>query len=76
MVVRGADPDAVGAVGPLLVRVRVVHVVDDARAAAPPQVLLQVVAAAAAPAVDEGAQGPVEALGQEAALGIEYAARS
>ena len=74
MVVRGADPDAVGAVGPLLVRVRVVHVVDDARAAAP-QVLLQVVAAAAA-AVDEGAQGPVEALGQEAALGIEYAARS
>ena len=73
MVVRGADPDAVGAVGPLLVRVRVVHVVDDARAAAPPQVLLQVVAAAA---VDEGAQGPVEALGQEAALGIEYAARS
>ena len=72
MVVRGADPDAVGAVGPLLVRVRVVHVVDDARAAAP-QVLLQVVAAAA---VDEGAQGPVEALGQEAALGIEYAARS
>ena len=73
MVVRGADPDAVGAVGPLLVRVRVVHVVDDARAAAP-QVLLQVVAAAAA--VDEGAQGPVEALGQEAALGIEYAARS
>ena len=75
MVVRGADPDAVGAVGPLLVRVRVVHVVDDARAAAPPQVLLQVAAAAAA-AVDEGAQGPVEALGQEAALGIEYAARS
>ena len=44
----------------------VVHVVD---AAVSPHV-------AAAVAVDQGAQGPVEALGQEAALGVEYAARS
>ena len=64
--VRGADPDAVGAVGPLLVGVGV-HVVH----ARVPHV-----AVAAAAAVNEGAQSPVEALGQEAALGVQYAARS
>ena len=62
--VRGADPDAVGAVGPLLVGVGV-HVVPHAGV---PHVAIA--------AVNEGAQGPVEALGQETALGVQYAARS
>ena len=63
-----AADEPVGPVGPLFVGivVVVVHVVD---AAVSPHV-------AAAVAVDQGAQGPVEALGQEAALGVEYAARS
>ena len=59
-----ADSAAVGAVGPLLVGVAtVVEMVADA-------------VAVAAVATDERAQRPVEALRQQAALGVQYAART
>ena len=70
VVAADADAAAVGAVGPLLVGVTtVVEVVADAVAVA-------MAVAVADAAADERAQRPVEALRQQAALGVQYAART